>query len=84
MKTQSIRSQLIVMGEPPALIEDYLDTTSTLSIDGYWEYKKREESSNNAQVRWDARSRGAEYPVTSSYEFGSQIPGLMAHIRKRS
>jgi hypothetical protein len=57
MKPQTIRSQLIVMGEPIALIEDYFDVTTNPSIDDYWQYKKQQESSNAAQIRWDAKCR---------------------------
>jgi hypothetical protein len=83
MKAQSIRSQLIVMGEPSALVEDYLDSTSTPSIDDYWQYKRQEESFNAAQIRWDALNQKSSIPP-SSFITGDGIAGLMSHIRKGS
>lgn len=57
MKAKSLKSQLLVMGESLPLIEDYLDSAQSYSVEGYQEYKRREERSVNSQVRWDAQQK---------------------------
>ena len=79
MLPESLKSQLIVMGEPAALIDDYLASAATFSFDGYWEYKRNEEQSFNRQVRWDARHCPDPVP-TVSHITGDTIAGLMAHL----
>lgn len=63
MDRQHLISTLIVMGQPRAQIEDYLDTTSTPTIDGFYEYAHNEEGSYNAQVRWDALQSKISVPT---------------------
>ncbi len=77
----AIQDQLIVMGEPTALIQDYLDSTDNPSIDGFFAYKKQEESAYSSQVQWDSMQQKAPVLPSSSIT-GNGIAGLMSNLKK--
>lgn len=81
MKPETIKSKLLVIGEPSPLIDDYLDATQKPSMKGYWQYKASEESSNAAQVRWDALQQKSSIPSSQSIT-GDGVAGLMANLKK--
>jgi hypothetical protein len=81
MNTSHLIELLVVMGNPRALIADYLDTALNPSIDGYYDYAHEEENNYNAQSCWDALQ--SKSPVFSS----NRIEGcymLLNQVRRGS
>lgn len=76
----NIQQQLIVMGEPKALILDYLDSTDRPTIDGFYEYKRQEESAFNRQSAWDGLQAKNSISTMKPID-GSGIAGLMSHFK---
>ena len=54
MDNQSLQFILEQMGYPNSVILDFLDTNLPRTVEVFQAYKESEDSSNDAQIRWDA------------------------------